>query len=461
MVTRLSGGLTPANGADPRTFPAIWNATAVDIEAAEADIDSLQLGVNANGTAITALQGSAVALGSAIDVIEAWDLDDLNDVTIGTAVADGQVLAYSSAVSGWVNADAAAGGGAAVSNILYNGAMQVSQRGTSVTSITGGGYFTADRWNSGIVTLGTWTQSVEADGPTGSGFTKSLKMLCTTADASPAAGDLVQFGQLIEGQDLQGLKKGTSDAVSLTLSFWVKSNVTGTYIAYLFDQDNTRSISAAYSISVSGTWEKKTITFAGDTTGAFTNDNNTSLDVRWGLGAGTDYTSGSLQTSWGSLDLTKLLSGQTNVGAATNNYWQITGVQLEVGSTAGSFEHKPYGQELAECQRYYYRSGAKNGGTTNAFAGHGTGQAFDTDSTDIFVPLPVELRAVPTAITFSGIASAVGGTLRNITLIIDAGSSTVVAFIRCDHSSGASANAAALLLNNNNTSGFLALSAEL
>jgi len=107
MVTRLSGGLTPADGADPRTFPAIWNATATNIEAAESDIDSLQLSVNANGTAIVALQGSAVALGSAVDVIEAWDLDDLNDVTIGTAVSDGQVLAYSTAVSGWVNAGAA------------------------------------------------------------------------------------------------------------------------------------------------------------------------------------------------------------------------------------------------------------------------------------------------------------------------------------------------------------------
>jgi hypothetical protein len=128
MVTRLSGGLTPADGADPRTFPAIWNATAVSIEATEADVDSLQLGVNANGTAITALQGSAVALGSAVtvlegsavalgsavDVIEAWDLGDLNDVTIGTAVADAQVLAYSTAVSGWVNADAAGGGGGLV-----------------------------------------------------------------------------------------------------------------------------------------------------------------------------------------------------------------------------------------------------------------------------------------------------------------------------------------------------------
>jgi hypothetical protein len=109
MVTRLSGGLTPADGADPRTFPAIWNATAVDIETAESEIDTLQSTVTGNGTAITALQGSAVALGSAVDVIEAWDLDDLNDVTV-TSPTEAQVLAYSTAVSGWVNADAAGGG---------------------------------------------------------------------------------------------------------------------------------------------------------------------------------------------------------------------------------------------------------------------------------------------------------------------------------------------------------------
>lgn len=111
MVTRLSGGLTPADGADPRTFPAIWNSTATDIE-------SLQSSSVTYGTAITALQGSAVALGSAVDVIEAWDLDDLNDVTV-TSPSDGQVLAYSTAVSGWVNEDAAGGAGFALSTAVY------------------------------------------------------------------------------------------------------------------------------------------------------------------------------------------------------------------------------------------------------------------------------------------------------------------------------------------------------
>lgn len=142
MVTRLSGGLTPANGADPRTFPAIWNATAVDIEAAQADVTVLQSDVDivegsavALGSAVTVLQGSAVALGSAVDVIEAWDLDDLNDVTIGTAVANGQVLAYSTAVSGWVNEDVAGGGKILqVVNSTYDTVVTT----TSTTFVTSG-----------------------------------------------------------------------------------------------------------------------------------------------------------------------------------------------------------------------------------------------------------------------------------------------------------------------------------
>ena len=238
-------------------------------------------------------------------------------------------------------------------NLSYNGAMQVAQRGTSTASITTSGYYTADRWGLAITSLGTWTQSVENDAPTGSGLRKSLKMLCTTADASPAASDVIALQQVFEGQDLQRIAKGTSAAQQLTLSFWVKSNVTGTYIAELEDVDNTRRVSGSYTISASATWERKTITFPADTTGAFDNDNVGSLYLFMWLASGSTYTSGSpLQTSWGTATNTRA-TGQTNLGAATNNYWQVTGVQLEVGPVASSFEFKSYGQELRECQRYY------------------------------------------------------------------------------------------------------------
>ena len=241
-------------------------------------------------------------------------------------------------------------------NIIINGDMQIAQRATSVASITAASYNTADRWQSVITTQGTWTQSVENDAPTGSGFAKSLKMLCTTADASPAAGDLIQITQRIEGQNIQQVKKGTAAAEQLTVSFWVKSNVTGTYIVELYDLDNTRSVSKSYTINASATWEKETITFPADTTGAFDNDNAGSLRLNFWLGGGTDYTSGTLATTWVSTTNTNRAVGQTNLASATNNYWQITGVQLEVGDTATPFEFKPFDKELEECRRYYENS---------------------------------------------------------------------------------------------------------
>ena len=238
-------------------------------------------------------------------------------------------------------------------NLVMNGAMQISQRGTSTASITADGYNTADRWKTDATTLGTWTQSVENDAPTGSEFRKSLKMLCTTADASPAAGDRLAIVQSFEGQNVQSIKKGTASASQLLLTFWVKSNVTGTYIVELFDVDNTRQVSASYTVLVSATWEKKTIVLPADATGVFDNDNGESFAVRFWLGVGSTYSSGTLNTSWNSNTSANRAVGQTNLAAATSNYWQITGVQLEVNLQPTPFEQRPIGVELALCQRYY------------------------------------------------------------------------------------------------------------
>jgi phage gp37-like protein len=240
-------------------------------------------------------------------------------------------------------------------NLLYNGAMQIHQRGTSVTGITGTNYYTADRWRVDMSSLGTWTQTVENDAPTGSGFRKSLKMVCTTADASPGAGDSLNIQQILEGQDLQVIKKGTSSAEQITFSFWVKANVTGIYIFELYDADNNRQVSKSYTINSSATWEQKTFTIPADTTGALDNDNLASLYVVWWLGAGSSYTSGTLNTSWASAVTANRVVGQVNVAAATNNYWQVTGVQMNVGAVAAPFEFKSYEQDLAECQRYYIK----------------------------------------------------------------------------------------------------------
>jgi len=240
-------------------------------------------------------------------------------------------------------------------NIVINGDMSIAQRSTSVASITATGYYTVDRFQTQISSLGTWTQSQSTDVPSGQGFATSLKMDCTTADAAPAAGDYLIITSRFEGQNLQYLKKGTASATSLTLSFWVKSTKTGTFVVQLFDSDNTRQISKSYTVNVSNTWEKKTITYEGDTTGAYDNDNNGSLQLNFWLGAGTTYTSGTLQTTWAAYADANSAVGQVNIADSTSNDFYITGVQLEAGTTASDFEFLPNDINKNRCYRYFQK----------------------------------------------------------------------------------------------------------
>lgn len=256
-------------------------------------------------------------------------------------------------------------------NLLYNGAMQIHQRNSSVTGITTNGYYTADRFFFNVGTMGTWTNDIQNDAPIGSGFQKSFRLLCTTADASPAASDLILVQQLLEGQDLQRIRKGTSSAQKLSLSFWVKTNVSGTFVASLVDSGNSRTVSSAYSISSGeiNTWVKRVIAFPSDTVGTLANTNAGALNCNFWLGGGSNFTSGTLNTTWATYANANAYAGGTNLASATNNYWQITGVQLETGDPT-DFEFKSYGQELRECQRYYERGffwyeGPANGGSHN------------------------------------------------------------------------------------------------
>jgi hypothetical protein len=242
-------------------------------------------------------------------------------------------------------------------NIIINGDMSIAQRSTSVAGITTSGYNALDRMRVQMGTAGTWTQSQSTDVPTGQGFATSLKMDCTTANASLSASSNLQIQQRLEGQMLQYLKKGTANAESVTASFWVKSNKTGTYIYELRDLDNSRAISKSYTIDSANTWEKKTITFAGDTTGTLDNDNAESFRINFHLAAGTDTTSGTLQTSWGSTVNANRAVGQVNLADSTSNYINITGVQLEAGTTASDFEFLPVDVNLQRCLRYYEKFG--------------------------------------------------------------------------------------------------------
>jgi hypothetical protein len=286
-------------------------------------------------------------------------------------------------------------------NIIINGGMQVAQRGTSFTSVAASAYH-LDRFRTGMGdTSARFTVTQATAGL--NGFAKSLKYDCTTAEASLSNADARLFvTQRIEGQDLQQLKKGTSDAEKITVSFYVKSTKTGTYILNIVDHDNSRQISKAYTISSSGTWEQKILTFDADTTGALTNDNTTSIELFWWLIAGTNYQSGTLATSWqsyaGSSDYEDSAVGNVNLGDNTSNTWEITGIQLEVGSQATPFEHRSFGEELQLCQRYYTQSYAHG---TVAGTATGVNRVIRfLDSTQSYaghwITFRKEMRAAPT-----------------------------------------------------------------
>jgi hypothetical protein len=290
-------------------------------------------------------------------------------------------------------------------NIIINGDMSIAQRGTSATGITSNTYATVDRFRTVASSLGTWTQSQSTDVPSGQGFISSLKMDCTSANASPSASSNLGIQQKFEGQNLQYLKKGTSSAESLTLSFWVKSNKTGTYIAEFFDNDNARQISQAYTISSANTWEKKTLTYDGDTSGALGNDNGNSLLVQFWLGTGSNYSSGTLSTTWTANTNTNRAPGQVNLADSTSNEWYITGVQLEAGTTASDFEFLPYDLNLQRCQRY-----------CNALMDYGDGDVIgnrlynaDYLSTAGFVRMSIPRMRIQPTLTYTVFGGAVDG----------------------------------------------------
>ena len=279
-------------------------------------------------------------------------------------------------------------------NLIINGAMQVAQRGTSATSLGNGnsGYHTVDRFKfaEGGSPTYAFTMSQSTTAPTG--FSNSLKLDCTTADTSLASGDALLIEHRIEAQNLQHLKYGTSSAESITLSFWVRSNLTGTYVVWFYQEDDNRSASKTYTISAADTWEHKTITLSGDQTGIIDNDNGIGFRIGWYLASGTSYTSGTANTDWQTLDNTNRAAGlNVNLASSTSNEWYLTGVQLEVGEQATPFEHRSIGDELARCMRYYYR--VDEGNTTGQIA---LGIQQDSDDTMAIFHLPQPLRATPT-----------------------------------------------------------------
>ena len=309
-------------------------------------------------------------------------------------------------------------------NIIINGDMSIAQRGTSFS--VSDNIYTLDRFLTEFSGFGAFTLTQSTDSPDGFGY--SLKLDCTTADASPASGDVFQLFHRIEGQNLQYLKKGTSSAESTTVSFFVKSNKTGNMQVNLRDAPNNRIIGNVYTINSANTWEKKTITFAGDTSGTIDNDNTEGLSLEFPIGSGSDNSSGSVPTTWKTKVNADRNAGSTiNLADSTSNEWYITGVQLEAGDTASDFEFLPVDVNLRRCKRYFQKKDGQfqQGGNTNVMF------FYNAD-------LSVEMRAAPTLSTSSAYGSDSGNaTTRHgsttVNGIVQVGATTNSVLYRGDH----------------------------
>jgi hypothetical protein len=246
--------------------------------------------------------------------------------------------------------------------IIINGNMAVAQRGTSFADVANGAY-TLDRFRTSVSDDGAITITQEAltsGNAYNDGFKTALKCDVTTADTSMTGTQKFWVQQIIEAQNLQVLKYGTSSAEKITLAFWVKATKTGTNVVRLYAFDDDRSVSASYTISQSDTWEHKVLNIPADTTGVIDNNNEPGIQISWALAAGADFQSGTLATTWGANTTANDFVGQVNHMDSTSNNFHITGIQLEVGeytsSTLPPFQHESYGDNLARCQRYFEKT---------------------------------------------------------------------------------------------------------
>ena len=288
-------------------------------------------------------------------------------------------------------------------NLIINGAMQIQQRSDNITvsqQLDGTTYGPSDRFrlrNHGEQWVGTLSRGTES---VNNEFQQYFRVTTTTAETTVDGVNQLNVEQCIEGYNVAHLDYGSSLAKSLTLSFWVRSSQAGTYVVRLYSVDN-RLISKVYSIDNANTWELKSFVFDGNTAGATNNNSLENLRLSWQIAAGSGYTSGSTPTTWTTYSNAAWAAGhvQNNVMTTTNATFDLTGVQLEVGSKATPFEHESYGQTLAKCQRYYFK--LSNSRFVAGYKRHDSSCNFQIES-------PVTMRAAPTSTLL------VGGTFTNM-----------------------------------------------
>ena len=286
-----------------------------------------------------------------------------------------------------------AGGGGVNRNLIINGAMNVAQRGTSFNQPNDA--HTLDRFAAFVNGDGKLDVEQSTTVPSGEGFKNSLKCTVDTVDTSLSSSDFGMIGTKIEGQDLTRFDFGQSTAKQFVLSFFVRSNITGTYSVAFRNGSANRYLVKEYTISSADTWQKITITNLADNTGTWATDNTTGLDLRWCLWQGGFSASAD---TWGAGNIIGS-SSNVNWATSTDNNWYITGVQLEVGQNPTEFEHEPFERTLAKCQRYLQVFG----GDSNQVAGWGMTRAANNNF--VSFPLVKALRATPTV-------SVQGGTVR-------------------------------------------------
>ena len=344
-------------------------------------------------------------------------------------------------------------------NRIINGAMVIDQRnaGASVT-VDGTGVYTVDRWQAVDSTDGAFSGQQDSSAP--AGFVNSLKITTTTADATLTTTQSAIFRQSIEGTNTADLAWGTASAKTVALSFWVRSSLTGTFGGAVRNFDASRSYPFTYTISVADTWEQKSIEIEGDTSGTWLTTTGIGVQIAFGLGIGPDR-SGTADAWAGANVLAP--TGAVSVIGTLSATWYVTGVQLEVGSVATSFDLRSIGTELALCQRYYYRVQALGAGTKLTETGYSisTTQAFMKN------PFQVRMRSAPSALEQSGTATDYviercgAGTFTTCSAVPTINSASTWSGETTFTVASGLVNSNAGSVYGNNTSAFLAWSAEI
>ena len=338
-------------------------------------------------------------------------------------------------------------------NRIINGAMVIDQRNAGASVTATGSPFSVDRWQATVSQAAKFTIQQNAGAVTPPvGFTNYVGVTSSSA-YSVLTGDYFILNQTVEGFNIADLGWGTANAKTITISFWVRSSLTGTFGLALSNQDWNYSYPASYTISVANTWEYKTVTIVGATAGTWNTNNNGGVRVQFGLGVGSTYngTAG----SWSAAQYLGT-TGATSVVGTNGATFYITGVQLEVGSTATSFDYRPYGTELALCQRYYWKTTGTSG---SGYAAVGGGGFISATNFSSFIPYPVQMRATPTFSISSDLFIPVVG-FPSITAIGGNYGNQYSARVEFTTSTSVAGYGGSVGLNNT-TASFIAASAEL